>query len=149
MALLDLISPEVIKVPIISTNKNDLIRELIQILKDAGKIADVDTIYESVQKREHLGSTGLENGIAVPHAKTDAVNSIVMSIGISPQGVDFDSLDGNPSNLFFLILAPKDKSGPHIEILAEIARITQSRSFCQQLIKARSSEEVLGIIKEY
>ena len=149
MALLDLISPEVIKIPIISKTKGEIIRELIEILKDAGQITEIETVYEAVLKREQLGSTGLENGIAVPHAKTDAVKSITISIGIAPNGVDFDALDGKSSYLFFLMLAPTDKSGPHIEILSEIARITQSRSFCTLLINSRSAEEVVNIFKEY
>lgn len=148
MALLDLISPEVVKVPLFSKTKPEIIKELVQILIDAKKISDFDSAYEAILKREDLGSTGLEQGIAVPHAKTDAVRKLTMAIGIAPAGVDFEAIDGNPSHLFFLLLASPDQSGPHIEALAEIARITRSKAFYKMLITAGSAEEVVELFKE-
>ena len=84
MALVDLIRPEVIKVPLVSSTKPEVIRELVEVLRDAGKISDVDLVYDALMKRESLGSTGLEQGIAVPHAKTPAFNSLTVALGISP-----------------------------------------------------------------
>ncbi len=101
-----------------------------------------------VLAREALGSTGLENGIAVPHAKTTAVTDLTIAIGISAPGIDFQALDGKPSTLFFLILAPPDKSGPHIEALAEIARMTRSTAFCKAIAAARSPAEVVELFRE-
>ena len=118
MALLDLIDTDVVKVPLQGRTKNEAIRELVETLRDAGKIADVEPVYDAVIARESMGSTGLENGIAVPHAKTRAVRKLTMALGISPQGVDFQAIDGKPSKLFFLLLAPPDQSGPHIQALA-------------------------------
>jgi mannitol/fructose-specific phosphotransferase system IIA component (Ntr-type) len=148
MALLDLISENVVKVPLVSTTKPEVIRELIELLKKASKISDADKIYDAVMKRESLGSTGLENGIAVPHAKTIDVPNLVLGIGIAPAGVDFQSFDGKPSKLFFILLAPPDKAGPHIEALSEIAKITKSQAFCRMLIKAESAQEVVDIFRE-
>ncbi|TET24679.1 MAG: PTS sugar transporter subunit IIA, partial [Candidatus Cloacimonadota bacterium] len=129
MALVDLISSEVVKVPLTADNKPAVIRELVQILKDSGKIDDFDHVLEAIHKREEMGSTGLERGIAVPHAKTGAVKSLTVAIGISPEGIDFGSLDSKPSQLFFLMLAPPNQSGPHIEALAEIAKLSRSTAF--------------------
>jgi fructose-specific phosphotransferase system IIA component len=148
MALVDLISEEMVKVPLTSTDKPGVLRELLQILKDAGMIEDFDKVLEAIFKREELGSTGLEEGIAVPHAKTDAVKSLTIAIGISPQGIDFHSLDGKPSKLFFLMLAAPDQSGPHIEALAEIAKLSKSRAFCNALINAQSAKEVVALFRE-
>ncbi len=148
MALVDLISEEVVKVPLASTDKPGVLRELLEILKDAGMINDLDRVLEAIFKREELGSTGLEEGIAVPHAKTDAVKSLTIAIGISPQGIDFHSLDGKPSQLFFLMLAPPDQSGPHIEALAEIAKLSKSRAFCNALIHAQSAKEIVALFRE-
>jgi fructose-specific phosphotransferase system IIA component len=148
MALVDLVSAEIVKVPLTSDQKDDIIRELIEILQDAGRIDDSDQIYEAVQAREALGSTGLEAGIAVPHAKTNAVSQLTIAIGIAPQGVDFEAIDGVPSQLFFLILAPPDQSGPHIEALAEIARLTRSKAFCRTLVNSTSAEEVVELFRE-
>jgi len=148
MALVDLISEEVVKVPLASSDKPGVLRELLEILRDAGMIDDFDRVLEAIYKREELGSTGLEEGIAVPHAKTDAVKSLTIAIGISPQGIDFHSLDGKPSQLFFLMLAPTNQSGPHIEALAEIAKLSKSRAFCNMLIYAQSAKEIVALFRE-
>jgi mannitol/fructose-specific phosphotransferase system IIA component (Ntr-type) len=147
MALVDLIGPEVVKIPLEGQTKPAVIREMLEVLREAGKISEVDSAYRAVLDREN-GSTGLENGIAVPHAKSDTVESLTVAIGISPKGVDFDSLDGEPSRLFFLMLAPPNQSGPHIEALAEIARITRSQAFCNLLSSARSPREVVDLFRE-
>ena len=148
MALLDLIQENVVRVPLKETSKYEVIRELVDILKDAEKISDPEPIYQAIQKREEQASTGLENGIAVPHAKTSSVEELTLAIGIAPQGIDFQALDGKPSKVFFLLLAPPDKSGPHIEALAEIARITQSGAFMRLLTSARTAEEVVELFAE-
>ncbi|UCF97047.1 MAG: PTS sugar transporter subunit IIA [Spirochaetaceae bacterium] len=148
MALVDLIRPEVVKVPLVSTTKPEVIRELVEVLRDSGKIADVEAVYDALMKRESLGSTGLEQGIAVPHAKTPSVNSLTIALGISPKGIDFQAIDGNPSKLFFLLLAPPDQSGPHIEALADIARITKSQAFCRTVIGATTPAEVVELFSE-
>ena len=148
MALLDLITPEVVKVPVESAAKPDVIRELLQLLKDAGRITAVDPAEDAVLAREALCSTGLEEGIAVPHAKTDTVKILTMAIGIAPQGIDFDAIDGQPTRLLFLLLAPPDKSGPHIQALAEVARVTRSTGFLKLLLAATSPQEVVDLFDE-
>jgi len=147
MALVDLITPEVVKVPLVAKDKPGVIAELIRILEDAGKINDRGSVLEAINKREEMGSTGLELGIAVPHAKTEAVDTLTIAIGISSQGIDFDALDGKPSHLFFLILAAPGQSGPHIEALSEIAKLSRSKAFLNSLIRARSPEEVVELFQ--
>ena len=148
MALVDLIRPEVVKVPLTAGSKPEAIRELVEVLRDAGRISEVGPVYDALMAREGLGSTGLEMGIAVPHAKTPAVRSLTMALGISPRGIDFQAIDGQPSRIFFLLLAPPDQSGPHIEALAEIARITKSQSFLRLLAAAGSAKEVVELFSE-
>ncbi len=147
MALIELITEEVVKVPLISKGKPEIIKELLQLLHDSGHIEQIEMAYNDVLTREAQGSTGLEYGIAVPHAKTDAVKSLTIAMGISTAGVDFGALDGNPSKLFFLILSPPDQPGPHIEALAEIARLTRSKAFCNMVTTAVSSREVVEIFR--
>jgi fructose-specific phosphotransferase system IIA component len=137
-----------VKVPLLAQDKPGVIDELIQILVDAGKIGDKAKVLEAIHKRESLGSTGLEYGIAVPHAKTDAVKEIIVAIGVAPQGISFDALDGNPSKLFFLILAAPDQSGPHIEALAEIAKLSKSKAVLNALMGATSAEEVVELFRD-
>jgi mannitol/fructose-specific phosphotransferase system IIA component (Ntr-type) len=148
MALADLISPEVVKVPLTARTKPEVIRELAQLLLDAGKLPELQAPLDALLAREALGSTGLEQGIAVPHAKTSTVRTLTVAIGIAPQGIDFQSADGKPSNIFFLLLAPPDQSGPHIAALAEIARIAKSPTFLRLLVSASSPREVVELFRE-
>lgn len=148
MALVDLLRPEVVKVPLAARSKPAVIRELVETLRDAGAISEVGPVCDALMARENLGSTGLELGIAVPHAKTNAVRSLTMALGVSPEGIDFQSIDGEPARIFFLLLAPPDQSGPHIEALAEIARITKSQSFLRLLAGARNAKEVIELFSE-
>lgn len=148
MALIDLIEESVVRVPLQGRDKATVIHELVQTLAAAGRITDSETAYRAVMDREAKGSTGLEEGIAVPHGKTTAVRELTIAIGIATDGVDFESLDAKPARLLFLILAPPDKAGPHIEALAEIARMSRSTAFCNALAACRTPGEVVRMLKE-
>ena len=145
MAVVNLIEEDIIKIPLEAKTKPDVIKELVDVLKKAGKIEDAESVFRAVMLRENMGSTGLEKGIAVPHAKTHKVNNLVLAIGVSPEGIDFDSLDGEPSKLFFLLIATPQQAGPHIEALSEIARLTRSSSFCKLLLNAKTPKEIVEI----
>lgn len=147
MTVIELLVADIVKTPLVSKDKPDTLRELVQILKDANQIGDFNAVLEAVQKREDQMSTGLQDGIAVPHGKTTSVSNLKMAIGIAPEGIDFDALDGQPSKLFFLLVAPPDQSGPHVEALAEIAKLAQSKAFCKALIHADDAQEVLDLMK--
>jgi len=147
MALIDLVVDKIVKIPLESKDKPDVIRELVQILKDAEEIDDFDIVLKAVQDREDKQSTGLTDGIAVPHAKTSAVTSLKLAIGIAPQGIDFDSMDRQPSKLFFLLLASPGMSGPHVEALAEIAKISRSKVLCKALVSAENAQEVVALLR--
>ncbi len=149
MSLSDLIRPEVVKVPLAARAKSEVIGELLDVLVDAGRlVGERERAMNALLERESLGSTGLESGIAVPHAKTDAVRRLTLAIGIAPEGIDFESADGEPSKLFFLMLAPPDQSGPHIEALAEIARLARAPAFLRALAGAGSAQEVVDLLNE-
>ena len=145
MAVVNLIEEDIIKIPLEAKTKPDVIKELVDVLKKAGKIEDAESVFRAVMLRENMGSTGLEKGIAVPHAKTHKVSNLVLAIGISPEGVDFDSLDGEPSKLFFLLISTPQQAGPHIEALSEIARLTRSSNFCKLLLNAKTPKEIVDI----
>lgn len=146
MALINLVEEKIIKIPLASKDKPDVIRELVRVLKDAQEIDDFDSALKAVQDREYKQSTGLTDGIAVPHAKTSAVTRLKLAIGISPRGIDFDSMDRQPSKLFFLLLASPNMSGPHVEALAEIAKISRSKSLCNALVSAKDAREVVQLL---
>lgn len=148
MTLSDLIVEDVIKAPLTAMNKTDAISELLDLLVAAGKVADRSAAFQALLDRESQGSTGLERGVAVPHAKTTAVESLAVAIGIAPDGVDFQAADGEPSHILFLMLAPPDQAGPHIQALSEIARLSRSSAFLRVLGNARSASEVVELINE-
>ncbi len=148
MAFIDLVNEKIIKTPLVSKDKPDVLRELVQILKDAGQIDDYEAVLKAVQDREDKMSTGLQDGIAVPHGKTDAVAGLKLAIGIAPEGIDYDALDGEPSKLFFLLVAPPDQSGPHVMALSEIAKLATSKAFCKALIRAENAQEVVELIQD-
>ena len=145
MAVVNLIEEDIIKIPLEAKTKPDVIKELVDVLKKAGKIEDAESVFRAVMLRENMGSTGLEKGIAVLHAKTHKVNNLVLAIGVSPEGVDIDSLHGEPSKLFFLLIATPQQAGPHIEALSEIARLTRSSNFCKLLLNAKTPKEIVEI----
>ncbi len=143
MAIAEILKRDIIKAPLESSEKSDVIRELVNILHEADLIDDSEAAFEVVAKREESGSTGLGMGIAVPHAKTDMVPGFTLALGVAPEGIDFDSLDGQPAKLFFLILVPPNQPGPHSDALMEIAQISMNTPLLNTLCSAESPEEVL------
>lgn len=148
MRLSNLLSEEKITISMSYKDKQGLIEELLDLAMKAGKITDRTAALKAVIDRENLMSTGLERGIAVPHAKSPAVSDLTMSMGISKEGIDFQAADGKPSHLFFFLLAPEAAAGPNVQILAQIARLTSDPAFCQALKDASTPKEVLEIIQD-
>ncbi|MBN1898603.1 MAG: PTS sugar transporter subunit IIA [Spirochaetes bacterium] len=149
MSLLDILDEKAITVHLQELEKESVIKELLDLLVKAGKLKDKELAFHDVMEREKKGSTGLEKGIAVPHAKTAAVTALSMSIGISAEGVDFNSMDGEYSHIFFLLLAPPGASGPHVAALSNIARLVQPPLIRDKLKNAKSPGEVIDIITQY
>lgn len=148
MRLSDILSESLISTSLQRRDKNGIIEELLNLAAASGKIKNRDAVLQAVLEREKLMSTGLEKGVALPHAKTDDVDGLVLAVAISKDGIDFQSADGQPSHLFFFLLAPKSEAGPNLQVLAKIAGLTNSPEFCQQLIHAISEKEVLDLIRD-
>jgi PTS system nitrogen regulatory IIA component len=150
MQIMDFLNPKAISTDLNSTDKKGIIKELLDLLVDSG---DIDVNNKSaflgvIMEREDLGSTGIGLGVGIPHGKSPHVKSLVASFGISRKGVNFDSLDGEPAYIFFLLLAPQDTAGPHLKALARISRLLKEKYFRDALKKATDTKEVLRIIKE-
>lgn len=131
-------------------SKEEIIRELVQLLVRAGcvKEKDVNKLVQILLKRESLGSTGIGQGVAIPHGKSDCVNKLVAAFGISQSGVSFDALDGELVHLFFLLVAPEDSAGPHLKALARISRLLKDRHFREVLQAAKDEKTLVHIIRE-
>ena len=148
MKITDFLDKNCVIVGMKSRTKKESIKELLMKLKENGYIKNEKELLETVMEREKLGSTGIGQGIAVPHAKSDQIENLVAALGISKVGVDFDSLDGEPVNIIFLVLAPTKSVGLHLKALAKIARLLKDRVFRNALKDAKTPEEVIDLIKE-
>jgi len=147
MKITDLLSKETIKLNLESTTKKDVLVELANILEKADKLNDLNEFLEAVNARENEFSTGIGKGIAIPHAKTDAVKTPSLVFGKSNSGIDFDSADQKDSHLFFLIAVPEKSSNEHLKILSKLSRSLMHDELRESLINASSSEEVIQLLE--
>jgi PTS system nitrogen regulatory IIA component len=148
MQILDFLSVDSVKLTIESKNKKDVIKELVEVLVKSGKVKDKKKMIQTLMEREELGSTGIGQGIAIPHGKSDTVSDLAAAFGVSADGVSFDSLDGEPVNIFFLLVAPEGAAGAHLKALARISSLLKDKYFRKSLLSAQSPEEVIKIIQE-
>jgi fructose-specific phosphotransferase system IIA component len=145
MNLRKLIRPEYVTTSLSGTTKEEIIRNLVEIAARSGKVKDFDQAFRSVIDRERKMSTGLKYGIAIPHGKTDAVDDLVACIAIRKDGVDFESLDGEPSRIFIMTLSPSSRSGPHLQFLAEVSKLLENERDRKSLLEARTPEEIVSV----
>lgn len=131
-------------------HKDSIIRELVGLLVNAGAIKekDVSKLVQILLDREALGSTGIGQGVAIPHGKAAFVNRLVGAVGISKPGMNFDSLDGEQAHIFFLLVAPEDSAGPHLKALARISRLLKEKHFRDSLRAAKDEKTLLKIIRD-
>jgi fructose-specific phosphotransferase system IIA component len=148
MVLTQILEPECIKVPLAGTDKESVITELVDILDTNKLLIDKDDVLQAVMSRENTRSTGIGSGIAIPHGKCKGVEDLVMAIGISRQGVDFQSIDGKPVHIVVLLVSPTDRTGPHIQALARISRLMLDEEFKNKLQNAASPQELYNLINE-
>ena len=148
MVLAKMISEETVNLDISGVDKWTAIEILVDLMMDSGSAHDREAILSAMIDREKQGSTGLENGVAIPHGKMNGVRHPIISFGRSKQGLDFDSMDGQPAHLFFLLIAPEDSSGIHLQVLARIAKILKNRAFRQKLMAPGTRKELYQTIIE-
>eukprot|EP01156_Anaeramoeba_ignava_P009216 Anaeramoba_ignava/a375279_3.p1 GENE.a375279_3~~a375279_3.p1 ORF type:complete len:151 (-),score=12.56 a375279_3:173-625(-) len=150
MNLIDVLDEKLIKVPLVSTSKEEVLKELVDVLAQ-GKgfsVSQRDTVLNAVINRESLGSTGIGKGICIPHAQSDAIENICVVVGVSEKAIDFDSPDNLKSKLFFLVVASNNAASTHVEVLASIARSCSSGVFRRMLEQCKSNKEVLQLFSE-
>jgi len=150
MKFADFIGTNAIKPELESSDKESVIRELTSGLVASGSIAEenVESIIKAIMKREELGSTGIGRGIAVPHTKHPSVDKLVGTVGVSREGVEFASLDGEPVHLFFLLVSPPDRPGDHLRALENISRQLRDDMFCKFLKQSKTSEDIAQLLEE-
>ena len=148
MKITEFLDKRGIKMDVESSEKEDVLKELVDVLSEVKDVGDKKLILKALIDRESLGSTGIGQGIAIPHGKTEKVKEIVAVLGISRKGVNFDALDGEPVYLFFLLVAPKDNPGPHLKALAQISRLLRDSFFCELIKRCQTPEEVFELIRK-
>jgi fructose-specific phosphotransferase system IIA component len=148
MRLAELLSPERIRIPLAAGTKSEVLRELVSLLPDHEDPDAREQILQAVLDRESRMSTGIGMGVAIPHGKSELVHTMEVTFGISAKPIDFESLDGEPVDLFFLLVSPPDHSGPHIKALARISRMLSSDELRDTLVRAGTAEEALALIRD-
>ena len=150
MKIMDFLNEEAVSADLKATNKEGVIRELVELLVKAGEVDNKskESLVKTLLAREALGSTGIGQGIGIPHGKYGGIKELVASFGISQKGIDYDSLDGEPAYIFFLLIAPEDTAGPHLKALARISRFLKDKFFRESLRQAKDEKTILKIIRE-
>lgn len=140
------ICKEAIRPKLESRTKQGIIDELVDLLVDAGRIQDRKAALKAVQEREKKMSTGMHHGVAIPHGKTETVDGLVAAIGLVPEGMDFESMDGELARIFILTVSPANRAGPHIQFLAEISRLLNRADVREKLLVAREIDDIFDLM---
>jgi PTS system nitrogen regulatory IIA component len=147
MKILEVLQKETILEDLVSTDKKGILEELVAPVAKVANVSE-DGLVKVLLERERLGSTGIGGGVGIPHGKLKNLENIVLGFGLSRNGVDFESMDGKPTHVFFLLVTPENSTGLHLKMLARISRLLKDESFKERLISASSQEEILSIIQE-
>ena len=148
MKITDILSPDLVIGDLKGTTKPDVLNELAKALAAKYKEISFIELTAVLAERERLGSTAIGDGIAIPHGKLRGVTKIIGAFGRHLKGVDFDSLDGGPSQLFFVLVAPEDSASLHLKALARVSRLLKDSSFRERMITAKDTDELYSLIKD-
>ena len=148
MNLLDILGPDCVKVPLASTDKHDIINELVDVLASVKKVTDPAALKDAVWTREKTRTTGIGHALAIPHGKSAGVPDLAMAIGKPSVPVDFQSIDNKPVRLVVLLASPLDRTSDHIQALARISRLMTVEEFRNRIYDAGSAEEIYELLRE-
>ena len=147
MRITEILDKKCIRLPMSATDKTAAITELVDCLAEAGKLTNRDEVLRAVLAREQTRSTGIGQGLAVPHGKSNGSAQLVMAVGRPEKPIDFDSTDGRPCELVALLTSPVDKTGPHIQALASVSRLWLNEEFRREVLQAQSDDEMYAAIE--
>src|SRR5947207_14379615 len=146
MRLTDILKANNIKIPLEAKTKTEAIGELVNLLAGSGDIKDAKKVLDAVLEREATRTTGIGNGLAIPHGKCNGTPDLVMAIGKAATPIDFQAIDGRPVTIIWMLTSPQDKTGPHIHALARISRLMTIDKFRQALLMAKTAQEMFDMI---
>jgi PTS system nitrogen regulatory IIA component len=147
MKILDVLPKEAILADLMAVDKKGVLEELVVPVAKISGVSHEDLV-KVLMEREQLGSTGIGDGIGIPHGKVKDLTSLILGFGLSRKGVDFDSMDGLPAHIFFLLITPENSTGLHLKLLARISKILKNDLFKEKLLRATSPDEIYSIIEE-
>jgi len=148
MNLLDILTPDSVRAPLVATGKREVIAELVGVLSAAGRVPDPKALEEAVWNREQTRTTGIGHGLAIPHGKSAGIPKLAMAIGKPASPIDFEAIDGQPVRLVVLLASPPDKTSEHIQALARVSRLMTMEAFRTKIYEAETAEEIYSLIKE-
>ena len=148
MKITDILKKEHIIDNLVSTDKASTLEELSSFLKNKGLVSNKETLLNALMGRELLGSTGIGENVAIPHAKISEIDQIITMFGRSIKGIEFDSLDKKPVHFIYLVLAPMNSSGQHLKVLARISRLLKNKSLRESIISATETNQIYSIIAD-
>lgn len=148
MKIMDFLSPDDVMLDLKAVDKKSAITEMVELLKKQKKLKDTDEALDYLLQREKLGSTGIGQGVAIPHSRCNAVSQQIAALAISRKGVEFEALDGEPVHIIFLLLCPEEANSVHLQAMARISRLLKDKIFRQSLTDAKSVEEVAALIAQ-
>ena len=150
MKISDFLCSDAITIDLKATTKAGVIEEMVVSLVSAEAIEKRSKVkvIDILLAREALGSTAIGQGIAIPHGKSDSVSALTAALGISKKGIDFDSLDGEPAHIFFLLVAPVDSAGPHLKALARVSRLLKDKYFRESLKAVKDKKDMLALVTQ-
>jgi mannitol/fructose-specific phosphotransferase system IIA component (Ntr-type) len=148
MHLSELLNENAVTLTLAARDKESCIKELVQLLETAHGVNTRGEILSKVLQRESMMSTGIGNGVAIPHGKTRLLDHLVAACGVSPAGIEFDSMDGEPASLFLLLVSPESLRGPHVKALANVSRLLKEESVRNALRQSQTPQEFLSVLRE-
>ena len=148
MHLSELLNDKAVSLSLAARDKESCIKELVQLLESAHGVNTRGEILSKVLQRESMMSTGIGNGVAIPHGKTRLLDHLVAACGVSPAGMEFEAMDGEPASLFILLVSPESLRGPHVKALANISRLLKEESIRNALRQSRTPGEFLLVLRE-
>ncbi|MEE9119019.1 MAG: PTS sugar transporter subunit IIA [Calditrichia bacterium] len=148
MRLTDVLNEDLINISLTGTNRDECIKELIDKLATARTLKNTDSIFDAVLEREEIMTTGVGNGIAIPHCKHTDSPEFAVCLGIQPKGIDFQSIDKKNVNIIFLLVGPENNPGLHIKLLSRISRLMSNEELRQQLLECKSDKEAFDLIHD-
>ena len=147
MKLSDFMAEELILLELLSDKKEGIVQELISLIIKKGIASSEKALNKAILNREKLGSTAIGSGVAIPHAKNPCIKDKAIVFDRSKRGINFDSIDGKPVNLFFMIVSPEGEAGPHLKMLARISRLLQDEDFRESLLTLSTARQIIEYIK--